>query len=261
MSNSAHDDIDILDEVTIEGMPESLVDIFQLIIDMKEAEAMGEAETFLQSITMDFGNDGAKTSFTVETLIHSGWFDSELTHYDASKVKLKSQSPLTLADLNAIKEGEYTIKVAPVEGHDDDLSFEDLIVLMELYGISRPSTMSSVLEGLIQKNGLLNVDFHSGQVSVTEQGKKVHKALNKHLGDVGTKQWNSKVFNLLSDIENGRLSPEVGLLMVYEDLYGKEEREKVQHIAWTDPSILYSPSKITDKDGASLSRRYKKMDF
>ncbi|WP_288728061.1 DNA topoisomerase [uncultured Psychrobacter sp.] len=258
MSNSAHDDITVLDTNALSYIKDKdLRTLFELIMQMEEAEQLGDAVTIKQIIELSrIGKNGKlPVVFEVESVIQSGWWESELSSNPRCKPKLSV--PLTQNDIDAIKRGDFTVSLEESLPNVGMLRLDELIEQMEIYGISRPSTMPGVLTELMDKSSLVDINLNLEQVSVTDAGKKVDETLKAHLGDIGSLEWNGKVSGLLGYIEAGKLSADILILMVYEDLFGLEERKCVEHVAWTDPEVLYSPPDTQKRVGGVLSKTYK----
>jgi len=167
--------------------------------------------------------------------------------------------PLTQNDLDAIKRGDFKVSLEEVPLRTGMLRLDELIEQMEIYGISRPSTMPSILTELMEKSSLVDINLNLEQVSATDSGFIVNETLKAHLGDIGSFEWNGKVSRLLGDIETGKLSADIPLLMVYEDLFGLDERKRVEKIAWTDPDVLYSPPDTDQTIGGLIVNTYKSV--
>jgi DNA topoisomerase IA len=258
MSNSAHDDISALDINALSDIKDDdLRLVFELIIQMEEAEKYGDAETIKQVIELSRTRKGKELPvvFEVESENKSGWWQSDLGSNPLCKPSLSV--PLTPNDIDAIKRGDFTVTLAEVPLRGNMLRLDQLIEQMEMYGISRPSTMPSVLTDLMEKSSLVDINLHLEQVSVTDEGRIVNETLKAQLGDIGSFDWNGKLSKLLGDIESGKLSADIPLLMVYEDLFGLEERQRVEKVAWTDPGVLYSSQETPETVGGLLSKTYR----
>jgi DNA topoisomerase IA len=260
MSNSAHDDITVLDANALSDIKDKdLRTLFELIMQMEEAEKLGDAETIKQIIELSLISKNGKlpVAFEVESVTQSGWWESELCSNPRSKPKLSV--PLTQNDIDAIKRGDFKVSLEEFPLSTGMLRLDELIEQMEIYGISRPSTMPSILTELMDKSSLVDINLNLEQVSVTVEGSVVNETLKAHLGDIGSFEWNGKVSKLLGDIEAGKLSADIPLLMVYEDLFGLDERKRVEKIAWTDPDVLYSPPDIDQTIGGLIVNTYKSV--
>lgn len=258
MSNSAHDDITVLDGNALSDIKDKdLKILFELIMQMEEAEQLGDAETIKQIIELSLISKNGKLPvvFEVESVIQSGWWESDLCSVPRSKPKLSV--PLTQNDLDAIERGDFTVSLEEDLLSSGMLRLDELIEQMEIYGISRPSTMPSVLTELMDNSSLVDINLNLEQVSVTDVGRVVDETLKAHLGEIGSFEWNGKVSRLLGDIEAGKLSADIVILMVYEDLFGLEKRKLVEPVAWTDPEVLYAPPNKQEKVGGFLSKTYK----
>jgi len=258
MSNSAHDDITVLDVNALSDIKDNdLQALFKLIMQMEEAKELGDAETIKQTIELSLIGKNGKLPvvFEIESVAQSGWWESDLCSNPRCKPKLSA--PLTKNDLDAIERGDFKVSLEEVPSDTGILRLDELIEQMEIYGISRPSTMPSILTELMDKSSLVDINLNLEQVSVTEAGRVINETIKAHLDDIGSFEWNSKVSLLLGDVEAGKLSADIPLLMVYEDLFGLKERKRVEKVAWTDPEVLYSPPDIQGTVGGVLSKTYK----
>lgn len=258
MGNSAHEDITVLDTNALSDIKDKdLRTLFELIMQMEEAEQLGDAVTIKQIIELSRTSKNGKLPvvFEVESVTQSGWWDSELSSNPRCKPKLSV--PLTQNDIDAIKHGDFTVSLEENILSTGMLRLDELIEQMEIYGISRPSTMPAVLTELMDKSSLVDINLNLEQVSVTDTGRRVYETLKAHLGEIGSFEWNGKVSGLLGDIEAGKLSADILILMVYGDLFGLEEQKRLEQLAWTDPEVLYSPPDTQKTVGGVLSKTYK----
>ncbi|MBW3527814.1 hypothetical protein KO533_14755 [Shewanella sp. NKUCC05_KAH] len=261
MMNSAHDDIsvlspDVLDEISDPKMKA----LFELILHMEEAEKMGNAETIKQTLEFTFNSENGQAPivFEVESVTQSGWWEGEL--FQDNRIKPKLEPSLTKHDLDAIERGDFVITLEGEEVAFPALRLDELIEQMELYGIARPSTIEHILSTLMKDSSLIDINTNVDEVSVTQTGQIVHEILKAHLGNVGTFEWNGALSSTLQDVENGYLSADIPILMVYEDLFGYEERVKVNEMTWTDPNTLYSQDKRSERVGGLVTKLYKTVE-
>lgn len=256
--NSAHDDIsvlspDVLDEISDPNMRS----LFELILNMEEAEKMGNAETIKQTLEFAFNSENGQSQivFEVESVTQSGWWKGEF--FQDNRIKPKLEPSLTKHDLDAIKRGDFEITLEGEEVALPAFRLDELIEQMELYGIARPSTIEDVLSTLMKDSSLIDINTNVDEVSVTPTGQIVNDILKAHLGNIGTVQWNGELSSTLQDVETGHLSADIPILMVYEDLFGYDERTKVNEIKWTDPNTLYSQDKRPERVGGLVTKLYK----
>lgn len=187
MSNSAHEDIKVLDSNALSYIKDNdLRTLLELIMQMEEAEQLGDAETIKQIIELSrIGKDEKlPVVFEVESVTQSGWWESELCSNPRCKPRLSV--PLTQNDLDSIERGNFTVTLEENLFSNGMLRLDELIEQMEIYGISRPSTMPSVLTELMDKSSLVDINLNLEQVSVTEAGSIVDETLKAHLGDIGS---------------------------------------------------------------------------
>ena len=259
--NSAHDDIsvlssDMLDEINDPNMRL----LFELILHMEEAEKMGNGETIKQTLEFAFNSENGQIPivFEVESVTQSGWWEGELLK--DNRIKPKLEPSLTKHDLDAIKRGDFDITL---EGEEIELPvfrLDELIEQMELYGIARPSTIEHILSTLMEDSSLIDINTNVDEVSVTQTGEIVNETLKTHLGNIGSFEWNGSLSSSLQDVETGLLSADIPILMVYEDLFGYEERTKVNGMAWTDPTTLYSQDKRSERVAGLVTKLYKTVE-
>lgn len=259
--NSAHDDIsvlssDLLDEISDPDMRA----LFELILHMEEAEMMGDAETIQQTLEFTFNtkNGQAPIVFEVESVTQSGWWEGELLK--ENRIKPKLEPSLTKHDLDAIERGAFDITLEGGEVKLSSLRLDELIEQMELYGIARPSTIANILSTLMEDSSLIDINTNADEVSVTQTGQIINQTLMSYLDKIGTFEWNGLVSGLLQDVENGVLSADIPILMVYEDLFGYKERAKLNEMAWTDPNTLYSQDKRPACVGGLVTKLYKTLE-
>ncbi|WP_240537092.1 DNA topoisomerase [Marinomonas flavescens] len=256
--NCAHDDIsvlssDVLDEINDPDMRA----LFELILHMEEAEKMGNAETIKQTLEFAFNSENGQIPlvFEVESVIQSGWWEGVL--FQDNRLKPKLEPSLTKHDLDAIKRGDFEITLEGEEIALPVFRLDELIEQMELYGIARPSTIENILSTLMEDSSLIDINTNVDEVSVTQIGEIVNETIKAHLGNIGSFEWNGSLSSTLQDVETGLLSADIPILMVYEDLFGYEERTKVNGIAWTDPNTLYSQDKRPERVGGLVTKLYK----
>jgi DNA topoisomerase IA len=218
---------------------------------------MGNAETIKQTLEFTFKRlDGqAPIVFEVESMTQLGWWGGEL--FQDNRIKPKLKPSLTKQDLDAIKCGKFDITLEGSDIQLPSLRLDELIEQMELYGIARPSTISNILSTLMEDSSLIDINTNVDQISVTPSGQIVDKTLKDHLGKIGTFEWNGIVSRNLQDVENGILSADIPILMVYEDLFGPEARANLNKIVWTDPNTLYSEDKRLEHFGGVITKFYK----
>jgi DNA topoisomerase IA len=251
MNNSAHDDISIFDIDDLKNIADKdSRKIFQLIHDMQVSEQLGDAFLLRQDIAMRLNTqDGEelRIDFRAQMATTKGWLAGPLASFHQDKV----DTCFTKEDIEAIKDGDFELSIDVLDT-PKKMSLSELLEQMELFEVGRPSTIATIFDDLITKTSLIEISKERDEVSITQEGLEVYQLLQTELSEIANVDWNLHLMNLLSDVENGLLSPEIPLLMVFEQLYGHEARNKIQSLKWSDPDVLYTPPKPSSKQHGKI---------
>lgn len=259
MTNSAHDDISLIDNDALEQIsnPDARK-IYQLIHEMQESEALGAAHFMRQNIrlALDRPDDEQKIYVNLQTnmVMEGGWLEGPLgTFFDGEQSECLSK-----ADIDAIKNGDFTMEISLCE-EPETLSLTALMHDMDVFEVGRPSTAATIIEDLIQKSELISISTERDEVVMTQEGREAYDILQRDLGTVATLDWNVDLMSLLSLVEVGSLSPDIPILTVFEELYGREAREELQHLSWSDPDVLYqAPTTASSSGKIAINRKIDK---
>lgn len=253
MTNSAHDDISIIDKNVLEHIDDEMRKIYQLIEDMQTSEERGAAHLIQQKIQLDMPEDENDLFVYLQSnmVINEGWLAGPL----GSFFDVELSSCLTQEDLDAIKNGDFQMKVDLCD-EAETLSLTKLLHHMDIFEVGRPSTAAGIIEGLIQKSELIEISTEGDEVKMTPQGREAYQALQTHLPAVANIGWNSQLMSQLSAIESGNCPADSVILEVFETLYGVQAAESLKHLSWSDPDVLYESQAIPQSIGKiSISRK------
>lgn len=251
MNNSAHDDISIFDIDDLKNISDAdSRKIFELIHDMQKSEELGDAFLLRQDIDMTLNTQGGeelRIDLRAQMATKKGWLAGPLAAFYHEKI----DTCFTKDDIKAIKNGTFELSIDVLDA-PKKISLSELLEQMELFEVGRPSTIANIFNDLITKSSLIEISKERDEVSITKEGLEVYELLQTELGEVANVDWNLHLMNLLTDVENGLLSPEIPLLMVFEQLYGHEARNKIQSLKWSDPDVLYTPPKLNSKQHGKI---------
>ncbi|PKG34161.1 DNA topoisomerase [Psychrobacter sp. Sarcosine-3u-12] len=247
MTNSAHDDISIIDEDALAHIhKDDERKLFTLIKEMQDSEDFGAAQFMRQKIQLELemaeGKDNLFIDLQTNMALEKGWLGTPLGALFNSGNNEQS-SCLSEEDIKAIENGDFIMKLS-LQDDSEALSLTHLLQNMDIFEVGRPSTAASVIETLMHDSELINIVKEGDKVEMTEQGRETYAVLQKHLGDVATLDWNSHFISQLSKVESGEIPPDMPIFAVFERLYGKEESESLQYLSWTNPDDLYQASDI-----------------
>ncbi|HKM38607.1 MAG TPA: DNA topoisomerase [Thiopseudomonas sp.] len=246
MSNSAHDDISLIAGANLEGISDpDQRKIYQLIDDMQQSTELGAAHLIRQDIELELVRPEGQDDFTVhlqtQMALEPGWLQGPLGAYFSGE---QSQC-VSKTDIEALKKGDFTIEVSLPDA-PPAFSLTELIQQMDIFEVGRPSTVAHIIEQLMQDSSLIHISKELDQVTMTPAGQAVYQVLQEQLHtkdgkNIATRDWNTELMALLSLVESGSLSPDIPLMVLFEDLYGQQARTEVQHLSWLDPDVLYQP--------------------
>lgn len=253
MTNSAHDDISIIDKNVFEHIDDEMRKIYQLIEDMQTSEERGAAHLIQQRIQLDMPKDENDLFIYLQSnmVMNEGWLAGPL----GSFFDVELSSCLTQEDLDAIKNGDFQMQVDLCD-EEETLSLTKLLHHMDIFEVGRPSTAAGIIEGLIQKSELIDISTEGDEVKMTPQGREAYQALQTHLPAVANVEWNSQLMSQLSAIEAGSCPADSVILEVFKTLYGVQAAESLKHLSWSDPDVLYESQAIPQSIGKiSISRK------
>lgn len=257
MTNSAHDDISIIDKDALEHIHDAdMRDIYQLIEDMQSSQQMGAAHLIREKIKLELdmpeGEDNLFVHLQSNMVTTEGWLAGPL----ASFFKVEQSNCLTQADIDAIKSNDFQMQVDLCD-EAETLSLTELLHHMDVFEVGRPSTAAGIIEGLIQKSELIEISTEGDAVKMTSQGREAYQVLQTHLATVANVEWNSQLMSQLSEVEAGERSADSVIFEVLETLYGTQAAESLQHLSWSDPDVLYEPQALSKSIGKiSISRQH-----
>jgi|26BtaG_2_1085354.scaffolds.fasta_scaffold00781_7 DNA topoisomerase IA len=258
MTNSAHDDISIIDENALAHIhKDDERKLFTLIKEMQESEKLGAAQFMRQKIQLEFEmvekEDNLFIALQTNMALEKGWLDMPLGALFNSGDSEQSNC-LSEEDIKAIENGDFIMELS-LQDESEALSLTKLLQNMDVFEVGRPSTAASIIETLMHNSELINIVKEGDKVEMTEQGRETYAILQEHLGDLATLDWNSHFISQLSKVESGEIPPDIPIFAVFERLYGKEERESLQHLSWTNPDDLYQASDIdAHEDKATIGK-------
>lgn len=235
MTNSAHDDISIIGDYLFDGFDhdQDLQKVYKLIHEMQKSESLGDAQILHQKLKLQQLDDpNILIEFDVNSAISQGWLAGFIGSFFSDQLSDK----LSSEDINAIANNNFSLEVS-LHDESEGISLDVLIDKMDTYEIGRPSTIAITLEKMMADKSLLT--HSNGEISLTEDGRRVLQELKKYFGNIANIGWNLKFSAELMDISDGSLPPEQCLFSVFESLYGTEERKKVEHLGWTNPDVLH----------------------
>ncbi len=256
MSNSAHDDISLIgDDVREQISNLDARNVYELIHDMQVSDELGAAHFMRQNIrlALDRAEDEPPIYVHLQTnmAMEAGWIAGPLGAY----FDVKQSECLSKADLEAIKKGDFTMEISLCE-EPEAMSLTALMHDMDVFEVGRPSTAADIIKDLIQKSGLISISTERDEVVMTKEGRETYDILQRELDKVATLDWNLEFMSLLALVEAGSLSPDIPILAVFEELYGKEAREALQHLSWSDPEVLYqAPVTASSSGKIAISRK------
>lgn len=258
MTNSAHDDISIIDEDALAHIhKDDERKLFTLIQEMQNSENLGAAQFMRQKMQLELemaeGEDNLFIALQTNMAVEKGWLGTPLGALFNSG-EGEQFNCLSEEDIKAIENGDFTMELS-LQDESEALSLTKLLQNMDIFEVGRPSTVASIIESLMHDSELINIVKESDKVEMTGQGRETYAVLQKHLGDVATLDWNSHFISQLNKVESGEIPPDMPIFAVFERLYGKEERESLQYLSWTNPDDLYQASDIdTHEDKATIGK-------
>lgn len=250
MTRGAHDDVSIIGDYSSSGLTDDMLKIYNLINDMQASDALGAAYFMQQKLKMLFDdfppeeNLSVYVDFEVNMVIEEGWLKGALGAY----CEVEQSELLTKAEIDAINKGDFTIELF-LPNEPDHMSLTELIRKMEIFAVGRPSTVAGIITNLIFHNELISISRERDEVALLPEGREIYELLQQELGEIATVEWSTKLIASLSLVEAGKLSPDVLLLDVFESLYGKQAREEIQSLSWSDPDELYQLPVIEEQGG------------
>lgn len=258
MSNSAHDDISLIAGASLEHISDpDQRKIYQLIDDMQQSTELGTAHFVRQEIELELvtpeGQDNLSVHLQTQMVLESGWLQGPLGAYFTGE---QSQC-LSKADIEALRKGDFSIEVSLLDA-PAAFSLTELIQQMDIFEIGRPSSVSKIIDQLLQDSSLINISKELDQVTMTAAGQAVYQVLQEQLHTqdgkkIASRDWNTELMALLALIETGALSPDIPLMVLLEDLYGQQARKDVQHLSWIDPDVLYQPVTSDTVSGSKIT--------
>ncbi len=258
MTNSAHDDISIIDEDALAHIhKDDERKLFTLIQEMQNSENLGAAQFMRQKMQLELemaeGEDNLFIALQTNMAEEKGWLGTPLgALFNSSEGE--QFNCLSEEDIKAIENGDFTMELS-LQDESEALSLTKLLQNMDIFEVGRPSTVASIIESLMHDSELINIVKESDKVEMTGQGRETYAVLQKHLGDVATLDWNSHFISQLNKVESGEIPPDMPIFAVFERLYGKEERESLQYLSWTNPDDFYQASDIdTHEDKATIGK-------
>ena len=258
MTNSAHDDISIIDEDALAHIhKDDERKLFTLIQEMQNSENLGAAQFMRQKMQLELemaeGEDNLFIALQTNMAVEKGWLGTPLGALFNSG-EGEQFNCLSEEDIKAIENGDFTMELS-LQDETEALSLTKLLENMDIFEVGRPSTAASIIESLMHDSELINIVKESDKVEMTGQGRETYAVLQKHLGDVATLDWNSHFISQLNKVESGEIPPDMPIFAVFERLYGKEERESLQYLSWTNPDDLYQASDIdAHEDKATIGK-------
>lgn len=259
MTNSAHDDISVIDQDALANIhKDDERKLFTLIKEMQDSEKLGAAQFMRQKIQLEFETvkeeeDNLIIALQTNMAVEKGWLDTPLGVLFNSGDGEQSNC-LSEEDIKAIENGNFTMELS-LQDETKALSLTKLLENMDIFEVGRPSTAASIIESLMHDSELINIVKEGDKVEMTEQGRETYAVLQKHLGDVATLDWNSHFISQLNKVESGEIPPDTPIFAVFERLYGKEERESLQYLSWTNPDDLYQgPDIDAHEDKATIGK-------
>ncbi|WP_201583323.1 DNA topoisomerase [Psychrobacter jeotgali] len=237
MTNSAHDNISIIDKDALEHIHDSdMRKIYQLIEDMQASEKLGAAHLIQQKIQLDMPKDDSDLFIYLQSnmVMNEGWLAGPLGAF----FDVEQSSCLTHEDIKAIENGDFQIQIDLFD-EAETLSLTKLLQQMDVFEAGRPSTVAGIIEDLMQKSELIDISLEGDAVKMTPQGYEVHQVLQTHLAKIANVEWNSQFVSHLSQIEIGECDADSVIFEVLKTLYGEEEAESLKQLSWTDPDVLY----------------------
>ena len=258
MTNSAHDDISIIDEDALAHIhKDDERKLFTLIQEMQNSENLGAAQFMRQKMQLELemaeGEDNLFIALQTNMAVEKGWLGTPLgALFNSSEGE--QFNCLSEEDIKAIENGDFTMELS-LQDESEALSLTKLLQNMDIFEVGRPSTVASIIESLMHDSELINIVKESDKVEMTGQGRETYAVLQKHLGDVATLDWNSHFISQLNKVESGEIPPDMPIFAVFERLYGKEERESLQYLSWTNPDDFYQASDTdTHEDKATIGK-------
>lgn len=258
MTNSAHDDISVIDEEALAHIhKDDERKLFTLIKEMQDSENLGSAQFMRQKMQLELemaeGKDNLFITLQTNMAVEKGWLGTPLGALFNSGNSEQS-SCLSDEDIKAIENGDFTMELS-LQDESEALSLTKLLQNMDVFEVGRPSTVASIIESLMHDSELINIVKEGDKVEMTEQGRETYAVLQKHLGDVACVNWNSHLISQLSKVESGEIPPDMPIFAVFERLYGKDESESLQYLSWTNPDDLYQAADIdAHKDQAAAGK-------
>ena len=257
MTNSAHDDISIIDKNALEHIHDpDMRNIYQLIEDMQLSQKMGAAHLTREKVKLELdmpeGENNLFVHLQSNMIMTEGWLAGPL----ASFFNVEQSNCLTQADIESIKKGDFQMQVDLCD-EAETLSLTELLHHMDVFEVGRPSTAAGIIEDLIQKSELIEILLEGDAVKMTSQGCEAYQVLQTHLATVANVEWNSQLMSQLSEVEAGERSADSVIFEVLETLYGAQAAELLQHLSWSDPDVLYEPQALSQSIGKiSISRQH-----
>ena len=258
MTNSAHDDISIIDEDALAHIhKDDERKLFTLIQEMQNSENLGAAQFMRQKMQLELemaeGEDNLFIALQTNMAVEKGWLGTPLGAL-FNRSEGEQFNCLSEEDIKAIENGDFTMELS-LQDESEALSLTKLLQNMDIFEVGRPSTVASIIESLMHDSELINIVKESDKVEMTGQGRETYAVLQKHLGDVATLDWNSHFISQLNKVESGEIPPDMPIFAVFERLYGKEERESLKYLSWTNPDDFYQASDIdTHEDKATIGK-------
>lgn len=256
MTNSAHDNISIIDKGALEHIhDDDMRKIYQLIEDMQVSEDLGEACLMRQKIELELdmpeGKDNLFIYLQNNMVMTEGWLAGPL----GSLFDVEQSSCFTQEDIKAIKNGDFQMQIDLFD-EAETLSLTKLLHQMDIFEAGRPSTAAGIIEDLMQKSELIEISAEGDTVKMTPQGHKVHQVLQTHLATIANVEWNSQFMSHLSQVETGKRDADSVIFEVLTTLYGEQEAESLKHLSWLDPDVLYEAQLVSQGIGKiSISRK------
>jgi DNA topoisomerase IA len=289
MTNSAHDKIEIfsdnedlsnykeqLDRAKIG--PDKLYDVLTLIQRMSKAELLGEAELTNCTLKLKFnGSDQLYLKFDICYLKKLGWLKEfpkqvppclnvEAELLEDYKDALTSEDELLESykgsKLKFTKRSENAIQAKLPK----NITVDQLLRQMDLYGVGRPSTFASTFKAM-RENGFITVDETTFEIRMTKAAFRTYCLLKEKLPELYRADFSTWLYILQRDLEQNDKAISDILSSVCKRVLPSEQAGKAISNLWESiddfypevtksdteqsnqmPQISYPKDKMTDSD-------------
>ncbi len=259
MANSAHDDIALtIDHSEVSRYAEILStskfgdpgDAFALLNLIRQIEESKDDDASIKVIELILENSDrpVNAKFSIEVLNNPGW----LKHFP-ELIRAYTNEIEAAQIVEKIAEQNFDISFHDVSAEYPNFTLEELLEMMDLFSVGRPSTIAKTLSIMAEHDLIkLNDDF----IYPTEQGVKALLATQYHFPGLANRTFSARLSTLQREIETGNKSIAEALHELLPDTIKGANVQALAECAWTEIDEIYESTQHPEMNQGLIKGRW-----